>query len=141
MQLDILHPEVASRDCEHCQKYLYNEETGQPVVQETTGELVLRLKQQPPPCRVPPGRKRAPGCPKGTPEKPNALTAKNRAALRYHLKCEALGRFPRDGIVERNAGLIALARDICKKQHAWLNRRHQENLQVLLAHSIKMRTL
>lgn len=141
MQLEILHPEVARRDCEHCHKYLYDEESGQPVRQETTGNLVLRIKQQPPPCRVPPGRKQAPGCPKGTPEQSNALSSKNRAAYRYHLKCEALGRFPADGIVEQNAGLIALARDMASKQQAWLNKRHQESLQTLIAHAIRLRTI
>jgi hypothetical protein len=34
------------------------------------------------------------------------MSSRNRQALRYHLECDAVGRFPDDPIVRRNARLI-----------------------------------
>lgn len=35
-----------------------------------------------------------------------ALSAKNRRAYRHYRMCRAVGRFPPDAVVERNAALI-----------------------------------
>ena len=92
-----LHPEVATRDCSHCQIYLYDEKTGE--VKERRGKPIKR----PPgtaPCRT------NTGCPKGTPENNTTLTGKNLLALLHYEECKAVGQFPDDPIVRRNAAIL-----------------------------------
>lgn len=60
----------------------------------------------PPPCRV-----KEIGCPKGTPEKNRELSPKNRQAYEHYLQCKAVGKFPEDAIVYRNAGIIRRIED------------------------------
>jgi hypothetical protein len=52
-------------------------------------------------CRIP-GIK----CHKGTPETSKALTARNLRAWRHYRECRAVGAFPDDPIVRRNAEII-----------------------------------
>lgn len=52
--LEYSHPQVAFRSCDHCRKYVYDEETGKP--RESRGVLLERVK--PPPCETD-------QCPKG----------------------------------------------------------------------------
>lgn len=98
MRLAIVHPEVAARDCKHCQKWLYDEKTGKVV--ERHGIPIERPKGTHPPCRL------HIGCPKGSPENSRALTSQNRRAYHHYLECRAVGQFPDDPIVRRNAALI-----------------------------------
>ena len=101
------HPRIANRDCDHCQKFHYDEETGEPVRDERAegktalGEGGMWYRRDPAPCRLPKG------CPKGTPENPLSLSAKNRRAYEHYQECKATGNFPEDSIVARNAGIIA----------------------------------
>jgi hypothetical protein len=46
------------------------------------------------------------GCPKGTPEKPKTLHPINQQAHQHYQECRAVGRFPDDPIVLRNASII-----------------------------------
>ena len=95
------HPEVAFRDCEDCQKWVYSEKTGE---RETKGgEYVPRYQGVKPPC----GYSR--GCVKEAPESNIALTEQNLQAWRYIRECRAVGRFPDDPIVRRNASLVEWA--------------------------------
>ena len=96
----LLHPGVAYRDCAHCEKFHYDEDTGE--VHQWRGQPMERRGNDKAPCRMKPD-----GCPKGTPEEPKSLTPKNRQAYHYYLECKAVGEFPRDPIVRRNAALIA----------------------------------
>ncbi len=96
--LPVLHPAVADRDCEFCQKYQFNEETGQ-VERRADGSY--RQRVTPPRCRT----KR--GCPKGTPENPKTLWPRNRQAYVFYLECKATGNFPDDPFVSETARLIA----------------------------------
>jgi hypothetical protein len=102
--LELYHPLVARRDCGHCQKFQYDEETGQPTRDERAvgalGEDDLWYRRSPAPCRLPQG------CPKGTPEEPHSLSARNRLAWQHYQECKATGNFPQDAIVSRNAGII-----------------------------------
>lgn len=103
MILELYHPQVARRDCAHCQKFHYDEDTGLPVKDERGGAIgdgTHLYRRGPTPCRT------AKGCPKGTPEDPATLNARNREAYRHYLECKAVGNFPGDSIVRRNAGII-----------------------------------
>lgn len=108
MALIFYHPKVAYRDCEHCQKYLYNEDSG--TVDMNTRFDPPRPRERtdviPPPCRI-----KSIGCPKGTPEENRGLSAKNRQAYEHYLQCKAVGKFPEDAIVYRNAGIIRRIED------------------------------
>lgn len=95
MGLILFHPELAYRDCQHCLKYLYEEETGK--LREFGGEPVERIK--PAPCRTG-------DCPKGTPENPKTLSDKNLQAYQHWKECKAVGQFPDDAIVRKNASMI-----------------------------------
>ena len=119
-----MHPEVAGRDCEQCQKYIF-ETTGKQRVNRETGQPVRRPAGQALPCRTPTG------CPKGTPEEQRDLSPKNTQAYYHYLECKATGTFPDDGLVRYNAGLIHMAEGIAARTAAWeLNQhlKHQTDL-------------
>ena len=97
------HPQVATRDCKFCQEVLHDETTGKPV--QRAGHLVQRHAGCPPPCRM------HKGCPKGTPEKPKSLSERNMMTYQHYLECRAVGIFPDDPIVRRNAQIIRMAED------------------------------
>lgn len=104
----LLYPQFANRDCQHCLKYEYNEGTGEPRL--FNGKPLLRHSKNPPLCKT------RDGCPKGTPEKPNTLTPKNRQAYIHHLECKAVYSFPDDPIVRRNARMIQFVVDRSNEQ-------------------------
>lgn len=94
-------PHVATRDCEHCQLFVYDAD-GKPQIYR--GGLVLRPKGNLPNCRTPAG------CPKGTPENQKGLTDQNMHALAHYRECVAVGYRPdeaADPIVRRNAAIIS----------------------------------
>lgn len=74
------------------------------------GEPLRRPKGTTPPCR---GGK---GCPKGTPENSNALSPKNEEAYQHYLECRAVGQFPDDMIVKKNAKRIRMIEDWVHEQ-------------------------
>ena len=102
MLLVLQHPEVAYRSCEDCQKFIYDHETGEKRENKETGEGVPRIEGTALPCE---GK----GCPMGTPDKRRALTPNNLLAWVHYQECKAVGDFPKDATVKRNAGLIAAA--------------------------------
>lgn len=108
--LELLHPQVARRDCNHCQLYQYNEETGQ--VETWRGEPLRRVAGQPPPCRT------AKGCPRGSPEAGMQLTRRNEQAFDHYLRCRAVGRFPHDPLVASNAALVRSVFDLLERRDA-----------------------
>ena len=99
MELLLLHPAVAHRDCGHCLKVWYDEETGKPF-DSGNGKEHPRHAGCPVPCST------KVGCPKGTPENPKSLSEKNAEAYLHYLECKAVSNFPDDPIVRRNAGII-----------------------------------
>ena len=107
--LVLQHPMLDARDCDHCQKYFYDDDPqsshyGFPRTKHNgTDELRLRDWSCPPPCQTPKG------CPVGTFDKPVRLTPENRLAYDHYLECKAVGEFPNDSIVRRNAAIIARA--------------------------------
>lgn len=103
-------PEVASLSCTVCQK-LQIDEKWQIVKQ--AGQPVPRAPSTFPPCRYP-----HIGCPKGTPENSNALTPANELVYQYHKECEAVGQWPDDALVKRNAAIIRAAEDAVDRERA-----------------------
>ena len=110
MRLLLLHPEIASRSCADCQAYLYYDRGPDDfgVRVERAGQPVKRQKGQKTPCymcaKIPPGEEKAPSS-------AIELNEKNTAAYFHYLECRAVGEFPRDAIVQRNASLIRAAED------------------------------
>ena len=107
MKLLLLYPEIARRDCRICQKYLFNEDTGRVEIGRD-GRPEERYFACPAPCRT------DKGCPKGTPEKPRALNELNQLRYEHYLECRAVGKFPEDPLVIRNAVLIQSIEDEVK---------------------------
>lgn len=95
----LLHPELYFRDCQHCLKYLYDEESGQ--LSKFRNEPVERIV--PAPCCNPRHEK---GCPKGTAEKQKVLNSRNEKVYEHWKGCKATGLFPDDEIVKKHAALI-----------------------------------
>lgn len=113
MRLVLLHPEVATRSCADCVKYVYDDRPegfGKRVARR--GLPVLRPKGAPTPCSW---------CPKQpadvpdwerTPGTAQDLSERNWQAYRHYLECKAVGHFPDDPIVRRNAMVIAAAEKV-----------------------------
>ncbi len=84
---------------------------GKPRREDGTFEMipVLRLLSQPPPCGT------CPKIPKDAPVKhwdhAVQLSDKNWRAYQYYLECRAVGQFPDDAIVRRNARIIRAIQD------------------------------
>ena len=95
----ILHPEVAFRDCSDCLMYVYDEKTGKRSGKPD--QPVARPRGTVAPCRF-----RDNGCAKGTPEASRALSDRNWRAWQHYQECRAVGQFPDDPIVRRNASII-----------------------------------
>ena len=102
VQLILAHPQVATRSCEDCQAWVYNEKTGQrEIVGRNESRRYLPRVPGMAPCRL-----KGMGCAKGTPENPKGLNDANLAAYEHYRECRAVGQWPDDPIVRRNAALI-----------------------------------
>lgn len=116
MRLVLLHAGIATRSCGDCQRYLYydrgSDDFGSRV--ERGGLPVLRPKNVKTPCqwcpKIPPGES-----PK--PENAIELSEKNIAAVVHYRECKAVGEFPDDAIVRRNAALIRGAEEVAERVH------------------------
>lgn len=121
------HPWIANRDCGLCQKYFFNEDTGTVNVGRD-GKPELRADYGegncPPPCRT------ENGCPKGTPEEPKSLNEHNQECYRHYCECRAVGQFPDDPVVRRNAAVI---REIQDEYERTRGRSELKNLIQLIA--------
>jgi hypothetical protein len=111
VRLLLVAPHLAARDCRDCETFVYDETTGRRARQG--GRPIPRPAGAAPPCRWP-----HVGCPKGTPECPNTLSAENEAAYRFHEECRAVGKFPDDPIVGRHAALIARVERLVARQRS-----------------------
>lgn len=113
MRLVLTAPSVALRDCRDCLLHTYDEKTGKRAEWPPgSGRPVKRPPKCPAPCRT-----RA-GCPKGAPAGETGskeLSVKNLIAYRHHRTCRAVGRFPADATVERNAMLIEAAEESARQ--------------------------
>lgn len=101
MRLLLAHPLVAARSCEDCARWVYLDDGRQ---QLRLGLPVLRPKGTPTPCW------KCPKVPEDAPAKvrehAEELSDQNWLAYRHYLECRAVGRFPDDPIVRRQASLV-----------------------------------
>lgn len=118
----LLHPTVAYRDCEDCKAWMYDEETGERALRH--GRPIKRAGK--PPCGFPTGPDTT-RCPKGTPEAGIELSERNWLAWQHYQECAAVGQFPDDPIVKRNAAIISRV-EKAAEQH-----RQAEEMRSLLA--------
>lgn len=122
VRLRVLFPEVAGRDCEHCKVYVYDDKHGG-VVTQRNGQPIRRSPRHKPPCMTP-----GESCPKGAPEASKDFTPQNWQAYFHFLRCEATHGFPNESRVQRNAGLIAYAREQAEISRRWTAQRRMELL-------------
>lgn len=111
----LLHPVIASRSCDSCKIYMYDDKPPDrfslDIVEERpqgSGKLLKRLPKQKPPCWMCP---KIPPKIKPIPENAIEISTKNRQAYDHYLMCKATGKFPDDPIVFRNAGYIRQIED------------------------------
>ncbi|MGZ4988610.1 MAG: hypothetical protein ACXWBP_11225, partial [Limisphaerales bacterium] len=57
-------------------------------------------------------------CPKGTPEEPRNLNPDNEACVQHYRECRAVGNFPDDSVVRRNAAAIREVEDSVERARA-----------------------
>ena len=95
----MLYPKIASRKCEDCQKYVYDDETGE-VQRMANGDPQRRYPGIETPCRY------GQGCPKGTPEDSREITEQNYRCWVYLRECRAVHQWPNDSVVRRNAAVL-----------------------------------
>lgn len=98
VHLDVLNPRLARRSCADCQKWWYDEDTGERL--KISGIEIERPIEAGLPCQT------EDGCAIGTPDRQKRLSPRNRAAYDHFRECEAVHSFPDDPIVRRNALVI-----------------------------------
>jgi hypothetical protein len=112
----LLHPEIAARSCDDCQKYLYFDRGPSDfgVRVERGGKPCPRPKNVKPPCKWCP--KILPGD-EPVPANAQELSEKNVAAFLHYQEARATGHFEHDAIVARNAAMIRSAEDAAERAH------------------------
>lgn len=112
----LAHPEVAGRSCADCRQWMYDDG------ERLTARKLIDSEGKPLPR--PPGRPgevttpcdRCPKIPTGQEPRPeigeqSELSPRNQQAYLHYVRCKAVGRFPRDRLIEWHAGLIRLLED------------------------------
>lgn len=107
------HPEVATRSCAHCQKWRYDEATGR-VAEDAFGQKIPRYNGERLPCHFTPST-----CPKGTPDAGIELSDINWQVYLHNRECAAVGDFPNDEVVRRNAAIIFEVEQQIRDQMQW----------------------
>lgn len=108
MRLVLLHPTVAARSCDDCRKYVYEDGPkgfGGRLLRR--GLPVLRPRGTATPCVLCPKQPEAVAPHERTPDTAVELSPHNWRAFAHYRECKAVGHFPDDPIVRRNAALIA----------------------------------
>ena len=113
MRLILHHPHVAARSCFTCKTYIHDDSpTRMGEIVMLAGKPVPRIADQNPPCRW------CPKIPKGAepvPENAEELSERNWLAYQHYLECKAVGKFPGDSMVRRNAMLIRQVEDSARR--------------------------
>lgn len=103
----MLHPEVAARSCADCRTWLYRDEPGKfGEVVTRGGSRVRRPARSGPPCSWCPKTESVPEADR-CPETAVELADENWQAWQHYRECQAVGSFPDDAIVRRNAAILA----------------------------------
>jgi hypothetical protein len=90
-------------DCGVCQTYIVDDQWK--IEKDRQGLPELRILDNGPEFLAA-CRDKNRGCQKGTPEEPKSLTAENELCYRHYRECKAVGQFPDDSVVRRNAAVI-----------------------------------
>lgn len=120
------HPALCQLSCTDCQLYVIGENYR---VEEKNGKPLKRPDGRKFPKTQAPCRVAGMGCPKGTPEKPKTLNARNVKAYQHFKQCRATGHWPDDAIVRQNAAIIVEAEETVK---AALAERQNKMMEVFL---------
>ena len=96
LELELTNPRLARRSCDECKKWWYSEQTGLVLLNGDGAKLE----------RFGPTLCQTTGCAKGTPDQQKCLNKANKWAWRHFRDCDAVGQFPDDPIVRRNAAMI-----------------------------------
>lgn len=109
-------PEFAGRSCADCKRWLYRPD-GSKMVRgrpQDGGLPMLRPQGQPTPCHE------CPKVPSDAPERTSAHaiepSEKSWLAYQHYLECAAVGSFPDDPIVKRNARVIRQVEQMWERQ-------------------------
>lgn len=98
-----MHPEIPT--CEDCRRWVYDPKDNWRRTEKPKGNPLARIKGTPTPCGT---------CPKSEGGKPTPvadLSERNWQAYQHYQECRAVGEFPRDAIVRRNAAVIRQIED------------------------------
>lgn len=98
VKLRYTYPHLEVVSCADCKKFVYSPLEGRFAPNE--GPPWLRPEGDSLLCET------REGCPKGTPDRQRVLSPKNDMALKFDLECRAVGQWPDDPIVRRNAKII-----------------------------------
>lgn len=115
----LLHPKWAMRSCDDCQRYRHHEDQsdelfGKPMCRPLNSDnKITRDRGEFPPCKVCP--KIAPGD-APIPQNAQELSEKNWKAYQHWQECKAVGSFPDDAIVRKNAAIIQKVHDEYDRQ-------------------------
>ena len=117
MWLAITHPEILGRSCEVCEKTVFDDQpdrlTARPVIDRATSLPLVRPAGSPLPCRI---------CPRTAQAEDRiranaiSMSEKNWQAWQHYKECKAVGEFPNDPIVRRNAAIIREVEDHCERR-------------------------
>lgn len=104
---------MAYRPCDLCLKFIYDHKSGR-IDLDKDGKPKPRVPGVKLPCQVSEGmaydvRQRA--CAKISPESRLSLNERNQQAYEHYRQCRAVGQFPDDPIVRRNAAIIRALED------------------------------
>lgn len=115
MYLQWKHPILCEIPCELCLKHPVDFKTGRFDVLRDGKTLEPRILNGDV-CHLAPCRDPARGCLKGTPEKPNTLNQANQDCYEHYSQCKAVGQFPDDPIVRRNAAVIVEVKEQIERE-------------------------
>jgi len=117
VRLVLLHPDVAVRSCLDCRTYQYADTPDKfaaaPITRQ--GLPVLRPKGTPTPCSWCAKQPADVPAHERTPDTAVELSPANWRAYQHYLECRAVGQFPDDPIVRRNAALFAQAEKLADR--------------------------
>jgi len=102
----LLHPEIYTRDCNECRKYMYDAKGEIKMLGRGTIKM-KRPKQIPPPCEKG-------NCPKGHYTEQKTLSNMNYQTWLHFRRCKAVGKFPDDSVVAENARVISEVEAYCE---------------------------
>ncbi len=116
MVIQRFRPEFFGRTCADCKRWLYRPD-GTKMVRgrpQDGGKPIPRPEGQPTPCHE------CPKVPDDAPEKSSQYalepSERSKAAYLHYLECVAVGRFPDDPIVRRNAAIIRRVEQMWERQ-------------------------